>query len=136
MPPSGTVFSDEFSSGNFNQWTTKYTSTGASQSVSSGTAQFNTPSGGNGVSSYVGKSSFTSTGAGVITASQDIYMNEVPSGFASGLGAVFILDIVDTSDSNNGNILVSIDGSQKWGIYIGESTFTYALQTSGANPRI
>ena len=132
-PPSGVVFSDDFISGNFNQWTTKYTSTGASQSVSSGTAQFNAPSGGNGVSSYVGKSSFSSTSTGVITASQDIYMTEVPSGFSAGLGAIFILAILDTS--NNGNILVSVDGSQKWGIYIGESTFTYALQTSGPNPQ-
>ena len=135
-PPSGTVFSDDFSSGNFNQWTTKYTSSGASQSVSSSIAQFNTPAGGNGVASYVDKTGFTSTTASVITASQDVYINEVPSGFSSGLGAIFILVVMDTSANNNGYILVSIDGSQKWGVYIGGNpTFTYALQTSGANPQ-
>ena len=131
--PSGPVFSDDFSSGNFNHWTGPVTSAGASQAVSAGAAQFNTPAGGNGGASYVYKSSFTSTTASVITVNQDVYMTEVPSGFSSGFGAIFILDVTDT---NNANILVSIDGSQKWGVYIGGwPTYTYAMQTTGSSPQ-
>ena len=87
---AATVFSDDFISGNFNQWTSKYVGSGASQSVSNGVAQFNTPAGGNGGYSYVIKSSFTSSTTDVVTASQDVYMTEVPRGFSSGLGAIFI----------------------------------------------
>jgi hypothetical protein len=129
------VFSDNFTSGNFNQWTTKSKSTGASQSVSNGIAQFNTPSGGNGKYSYVQKSSFTSKTTSVITATQDVYLSVVPSGLRSGSGTIYILTVKDTTGITPRIIQVSFDGSQKWALSLGTFPNTYTTQTSGSNPQ-
>lgn len=133
-PSPNVVFSDNFTSGNFHQWTTKTKGTGASQSVSNGIAQFNTPSG-SGRYSYVQKSSFTSKTTQVITATQDVYLSNVPSGLRSGSGTIYMLTIKDTTGFNARNIQVSVDGSQKWALSIGTFPTSYTTQTSGSNPQ-
>jgi hypothetical protein len=134
-PSPNVVFSDNFTSGNFNLWTTKAKSTGASQSVSNGIAQFNTPLG-SGRYSYIQKSSFSLKTTQVITSTQDVYLSNVPSGLRSGSNVIYILTIKDTTGYNPRNIQVALDGSQKWALSIGTSfSSTYSTQTSGSNPQ-
>ena len=77
------VFSDDFSSGSFANWSKTYVSSDSSQTVTDGTARFivPTPIGGNVTYSYLQKDGFTSTPNSTIIATQDVYVTKVLSRF-------------------------------------------------------
>ena len=134
-----TVFSDDFSSGNFANWKTSL-SPGSSQTVTNGVAHFivPTPAGGTVTYSAIIKEGFTSTPNSTIIASQDILVTKIPSGCIEGNGAIFFLYICDSTDlaGNYGNVGVGIDGSSVWSLWIGGNlTYTYVFQTSGSAPQ-
>lgn len=134
-----TVFSDNFSNGNFANWSQAYVSSGSTQTVSDGIARFTvpTPTSGYFTYSYVLKSGFTSTVNSTIIAAQDVYVTKVPNGYAQGNGAIFFLYVCDSSDlsGNNGNFGVGIDGSDAWSLWIGGNPiYTYVFQTGGSAP--
>jgi outer membrane biosynthesis protein TonB len=130
-----TVFSDDFSSGNFSKWTSSYNDPGTSQNVANGAAHFFTPKGGNGVYVFEEYNGSISTVNSVITVSSDVYMPKVPKGFTATNGAIFFLSIADVTGENNGNLEVGIDGSDVWSLYLhGWPIFNYVFQTAGAKP--
>jgi hypothetical protein len=133
-----TVFSDDFSSGNFANWKTSL-SPGSSQTVTNGVAHFvvPTPAGGTVTYSAIIKEGFTSTPNSTIIATQDILVTKIPNGCIEGNGAIFFLYICDSTDlaGNYGNVGVGIDGSSVWSLWIGGNlTYTYVFQTSGSAP--
>jgi hypothetical protein len=134
-----TVFSDNFSSGNFVSWSRTFSSPGSSQSVSNGAAHFivPTPNGGNVTYSYLVKDGFASTVNSTIVASQDVWVSKVPYGCSPGMGAIFFLYICDSRDlgGNYGNLGVGIDGCGLWSLWIGgSSVYKYVYQTVGTAP--
>jgi hypothetical protein len=136
---AATVFSDNFSSGNFERWSQTYVFSGASQTVSHGIARFivPTPAAGTNAYSYLVKDGFTSTVNSTIVASQDILVTKVPNGAPQGNGAIFFLYICDSSDlqGNKGNIGIGIDGSNVWSMWIGGNlVYSYVFQTAGSAP--
>ncbi len=136
---TATVFSENFSSGNFVNWSQAYLSPGSSQTVTDGAAHFivPAPTGDSNTYSFVAKDGFSSTVNSTIVASQDIMVAKVPSGCPQGMGAIFFLYVCDTTDlrGNNGNFGVGIDGSGVWSLWIGgNSIYTYVFQTSGSAP--
>lgn len=136
---AATVFSDNFSSGNFERWSQSYAVSGASQSVSNGIARFivPTPTAGSNSCSYLVRDGFTSTVNSTIIASQDILVTNVPHGVPQGNGAIFFLYVCDSTDlgGNAGNIGIGIDGSMLWSMWIGGSLiYTYVFQTTGPPP--
>ena len=133
------VFSDNFSTGNFANWSQAYVSSGSSQTVSDGVAHFivPTPTSGNETYSYLGKDGFASTVNSTITAAENVFVNEVPNGCPQGNDAIFFLYICDSTDSsgNSGNFGVGIDGSDAWSLWIGGNpVYTYVFQTAGSAP--
>ncbi len=133
------VFSDNFSTGNFANWSETYISPGSSQTVSNGIARFivPTPQSEKCTYSYLKKDGFTSTVNSTITAVQDIYVTKVPNGCPQGNGAIFFFFICDSTDAtgNHGNFGVGIDGSNVWSLWIGGSSiYTYLFQTAGSPP--
>ncbi|MCW4001489.1 MAG: hypothetical protein NWE93_14755 [Candidatus Bathyarchaeota archaeon] len=133
------AFSDNFSSGNFNQWSRSFVISGASQTVSDQTARFIVPPPVAGAStySYLVKDGFTSTVNSTIVASQDVLVTNVPNGCTQGNGAIFFLYICDSTNLNGnyGNVGVGIDGSTAWSLWIGGSAvYTYIFQTAGSPP--
>jgi hypothetical protein len=133
--PSTTVFSDSFSGGNFNQWTTSHLTSGATQNIANGVAHFCIPAGGNGVVSNVQKIGFTSTVNSVINVTEDFYLASVPSGYGLGSNAIVLSSVKDSADENNGNFAVMIDGSDVWALWIGGyPIYSYVTQTAGAKP--
>lgn|GEM_PF-3171262 len=141
LKPAGatTVFSDNFSSGNFERWSQSFVVSGASQSVSGGIARFivPTPTAGSNSCSYLVRDGFTSTVNSTIIASQDILVANVPNGSPQGNGAIFFLYVCDSTDlgGNAGNIGIGIDGSTLWSMWIGGSLiYTYVFQTTGSSP--
>lgn len=136
---ASTVFSDDFSSGAFSNWSQTHISPGSSQSVTGGVARFivPTPTGGFVSSSYLVKDGFTSTVNSTITASQDILVKQVPYGCIEGNGAIFFLYICDSSDLSGdlGNVGVGIDGSGVWSLWVGgNKSYIYIFQTQGPLP--
>ncbi len=136
---SSVVFSENFSSGGFPNWTETYVGSGSRQTISNGVARFivPTPTGGNATYSYLKKDGFTSTPNSTVTVMQDIYATQIPKGYTAGNGAIFFLYICDTTDptGNNGNFGVGIDGCGLWSIWIGGNPiYTYAVQTAGSPP--
>jgi len=136
---AATVFSDNFSSGNFERWFQSYAVSGASQSVSGGIARFivPTPTAGSNSCSYLVRDGFISTVNSTIIASQDILVANVPNGSPQGNGAIFFLYVCDSTDlgGNAGNIGIGIDGSKLWSMWIGGSLiYTYVFQTTGSPP--
>ncbi len=134
-----TVFWEDFSSGNFAAWSRSFQSQDSTQTVSGGVARYivPTPPSGTMTYSYVVKDGFTSTVNSTITASQNILVTKVPSGFAQGNSAIFFLYLCDSSDlaGNCGNFGVGIDGSGVWSLWIGgNQTYTYVFQTDGSAP--
>lgn len=134
------VFSDNFLSGSFTDWSEAYISVGSSQTVSNGIARFivPTPPSGTQAYSYLHRGGFTSTVNSIITASQDVYVTKVPSGCVQGNGAIFFLYVCDSTDlgGNNGNFGVGIDGSGVWSLWIGgNSIYSYIFQTTGSPPQ-
>lgn len=133
------VFSDDFSGGNFGNWSQTYMSSGSTQVVSDGIARFIVPSPPAGASTYsfLKKDGFTSTVNSTITATQDVYVTKVPRDCQLGNGAIFFLYVCDSLDisGNYGNVGVGIDGSGVWSLWIGgTSVYTYLFQTVGAAP--
>jgi hypothetical protein len=136
---AATVFSDNFSTGNFDRWARSYTMPGASQIVKDEVARFTVPppSAGTSSYSYVVKDGLTSTASSIIVASQDIFVTNVPNGEQQGNGAIFFLYICDSTNLNGnyGNVGVGIDGSSVWSLWIGGSaSYTYIFQTAGPTP--
>lgn len=136
---ASTVSSDDFSSGNFSNWSSATTSSGASQTVNSGVARFIVPPpiGGHVTYSYLIREGFTSTVNSTIVASQDIRVNQVPNGCVEGNGAIFFLYVCDSADLSGslGNVGVGIDGSGVWSLWVGGNiTYTYIFQTQGPPP--
>jgi hypothetical protein len=133
------VFSDNFSQGNFANWTKTYIGPGSSQTVSNGVARFTvpTPMGGSATYSFILKDGFTSTVNSKIIATEDIYVTKVPNGCPQGEGGIFFFYICDSTDltGNHGNFGVGIDGSDAWSIWIGGNPiYNYVFQTSGVAP--
>ena len=136
---AASVFSDDFSAGNFAGWHQTHMSYGSSQTVSGGVARFvvPTPAGGSVSYSYLVKDGFTSTVNSTITASEDILVKQVPNGCVEGNGAIFFLYICDSADLSGdlGNIGVGIDGSGVWSLWVGgNKTYVYIFQTQGPLP--
>ncbi|HSV49453.1 MAG TPA: LamG-like jellyroll fold domain-containing protein [Candidatus Acidoferrales bacterium] len=134
-----TVFTEDFSSGGFSNWSRTRISPGSTQTVNGGVAQFvvPTPAGGAVTYSFLVKDSFASTVNSTITASQDVLVTKVPSGCGQGNGAIFFLYICDSADlgGNYGNIGVGIDGSSVWSLWIGgNQTYSYVFQSAGSAP--
>ena len=134
-----TVFSDNFSTGDFSNWTRTAVSSGASQTVDNTIARFTvpTPVAGTRSYSYVVKDGFYSTVNSTIVASQDVLVTKVPNGCQQGFGAIFFLYVCDSTDlgGNNGNFGVGIDGSGVWSLWIGGNTlYNYVFQTAGSTP--
>lgn len=113
-------------------------SSGASQSLSNGVAHFIVPSpeAGNYSYSYLQKSGFTSTANSTITATEDVYISDVPNSYRQGTDAIFFFYIVDPIEgANSGNIAVGIDGSGVWSLWIGgHSLYNYVFQAVGNSP--
>jgi hypothetical protein len=133
------IFSEDFSSGNFANWTRTFTGPGSSQSVSGGVAHFIVPppTAGTLTYSYLAKDGFTSTVNSTIIAEQNVLISKVPSGCVQGNGAVFFFYVCDSTDlgGNNGNFGVGIDGSGVWSLWIGGNTvYTYVFQADGNRP--
>ena len=133
------VFSDNFASSQFVNWTKTFIDSGSSQTISNNIAHFTvpTPNGVNASYSYILKDGFTSTINSTITASEDVYVTKVPSGYPQGEGGIFFFYVCDSSDlgGNLGNFGVGIDGSDAWSIWIGgNSIYSYVFQTSGDAP--
>ncbi len=136
---AATVFSDNFSTGNLDQWSQSYVISGANQIVSNGVARFIAPPPVAGASthSYVVKDGFTSTVNSTIVASQDVFVTNVPTGSSQGNGAIFFLYVCDSSNlaGNYGNVGVGIDGSTVWSMWIGGNVvYRYVFQTAGSAP--
>ncbi len=136
---AGAVFTDGFSSGNFNQWSRSNVTTGANQLVLSGVACFNVPSpiGGSSSYSFVVKDGFSSTPNSIIVAKQDVLLSSIPNGALQGNGAIFFLYVCDSTNLNGnyGNVGVGIDGSNVWSLWIGGmAVYTYVFQTAGPAP--
>jgi len=136
---AATVFSDDFSSGNFERWSQSHAVSGARQSVSDGIACFivPTPIAGTNSCSYLVRAGFTSTVNSIIVASQDMLVTQIPNGASQGNGAIFFLYVCDSTDlgGNAGNIGIGIDGSEVWSMWIGGSlVYTYVFQTHGPKP--
>jgi hypothetical protein len=133
------VFSDNFSSGNFANWSEAYASPGSSQAVNGGVAHFTvpTPPSGYDTYSYVVKDGFASTPNSTLAASEDIYVSKVPNGCVLSNGAIFFFYLCDSNDlsGNTGNFGVGIDGSDLWSLWIGGNpAYNYVFQTAGASP--
>jgi hypothetical protein len=136
---AATVFSDNFSSGNFDRWSQSYAVSGATQSIRDGIARFivPTPTAGSNACSYLVRDGFTSTVNSTIIASQNILVTKVPNGVSQGNGAIFFLYVCDSTDlgGNAGNIGIGIDGSRVWSMWLGGSlVYTYVFQTQGPKP--
>jgi hypothetical protein len=134
-----TVFSDNFSSGNFAGWSETCASYGSALTISDGVAHFTVPTPAAGYSSYsfVRKDGFTSTVNSTIVASEDVYVAKVPSGCLPGNGAIFFFYVCDSTDlsGSHGNFGVGIDGSSVWALWIGGNlTYTYVFQSAGSTP--
>ncbi|MDR1992880.1 MAG: hypothetical protein LBQ98_05205 [Nitrososphaerota archaeon] len=133
------VFTDDFSSGNFERWSKSLMVPEASQTVRDSIARFivPTPVAGSNSCSYLIKDGFTSTINSSIAASQDILVTKVPNGALQGNGAIFFLYVCDSTDltGNAGNIGIGIDGSNVWSMWIGgDQIYNYVFQTEGPLP--
>lgn len=136
---ASTVFSDNFSNGNFERWSRSLVIRGANQIVSNEVARFIVlpPIAGTSTYSYVVKDGFTSTVNSTIVASQNVLVTNIPKGEPQGNGAIFFFYICDSTNLNGnyGNIGVGIDGSSVWSLWIGGSeVYSYCFQTAGSPP--
>lgn len=111
-PPSGIIFSDDFSSGNFNAWTSTY----GNPTVSAGKAMFTVQTGG-GTQCYASKDQLAIDSDTVFSVLTKVSFNTVPTN-GQGNSAIFFSAIADFS--NNALVYAFVDGSQHFGLWIGE----------------
>ncbi len=108
------IFSDDFSSGNFNAWTATY----ASPTISDGKAVFTVTSG-DGAQCYAEKDQLTIDSDGSLAVSTSVCFNTIPTN-GQGNSGIFFSAIADSSDPGNALVYATVDGSQHFGLWIGE----------------
>jgi hypothetical protein len=115
LPASSyTIFSDAFLSGTFSAWSSTY----ANPTISSGIATF-TVTGGDGAGCYVIKNQLPLSSADVFSVSSRVRFNTIPT-TGQGNSAIIFTEIFDPSNSKVATVYAFVDGSQHFGLWIGE----------------
>jgi hypothetical protein len=108
------VFSDDFLSGTFSAWSSTY----ANPTISSGVARF-AVTGGDGAGCYVIKNQLPLSSAEVFSVSSQVRFNTIPT-TGQGNSAILFTKIFDSSNSKSASVYAFVDGSQHFGLWIGE----------------
>ena len=126
------VFSDNFSTNDFSNWTGTFTDIGASLNVATSVAHFYSPS--SGTSAYAYKTGFTVPTAGVLTITFDIKFNNLPTG-GWGDNELFVASVRDANwnkTTMHDNIAIFVDGLHAWHIQSGGLSPWYFDCSAGA----
>jgi len=108
------LFSDDFLSGTFSAWSSTY----ANPTISNGVALF-TVTGGDGAGCYVVKDQLPLRSSEVLSVSLRVCFSTIPTN-GQGNSAIIFTEIFDSSNSKAAAIYVFVDGSQRFGLWIGE----------------
>ena len=116
---SSEVFSDDFTSGNFNAWTQTY----GNPTISSGTAVFTVPWG-EGAGCYAEKDLLPISSDQIFSVSSTVSFSTIPN-TGYGNSDIFFNLILDSTTPENALVFAFLDGSGHFGLWLGQ----YPYQT-------
>jgi len=108
------VFSDDFLGGTFSAWSSTY----ANPTITRNVAQF-TVTGGDGAGCYVIKDQLPIRRTEVFSVSSKVRFNTIPT-TGQGNSAIIFTKIFDSSNPKAATVYAFVDGSQHFGLWIGE----------------